>query len=272
MKTSTGWIKLYRSITDSWIWTADEKYDKAHAFIDLLLLANHKEVTIPIKGNPTTIERGQHYTSIEKLAVRWHWDKKTVRKFLNNLKKTNTIDYLANKATGTTITILNYDAYQSYGDNQKDNSFSNVRSNGEDNSEANGQTKHEDINNNINIDNNKKNEKHSSSFDVFWSNYPRKEQKAKAFTAFEACLDNEISENQLLEACNNYASYCKDNSTDTKFIMLAANFIKNKAYKDYLNENYTPSTSNPKTSFHDFNERSYDYAELENIALEDNQS
>lgn len=52
---SDGWIKLYRQIQDCWIWDDDDKYDKAHAWLDLLILANHRDKKISVDGKPITI-------------------------------------------------------------------------------------------------------------------------------------------------------------------------------------------------------------------------
>ena len=45
-----GWIKLHRRMLDSDIWKATKRkpFDKRSAWIDLLLRANHKKVTISI--------------------------------------------------------------------------------------------------------------------------------------------------------------------------------------------------------------------------------
>ncbi len=119
---NNGWIQLHRKIRDFWVWNSDKKFNKLQAFIDILLKANHEKRTISFNGSPKNINRGQFYTSIEKLAAEWNWDRKTVRKFLKDLKNTNTIDFKTDKC-GTTISIVNYDKYQGTKDNQTDNSL-----------------------------------------------------------------------------------------------------------------------------------------------------
>ena len=45
MDTSKGYVPVYRSIQDHWLWTATKKqpFGKGQAWIDLLLLANHSD-------------------------------------------------------------------------------------------------------------------------------------------------------------------------------------------------------------------------------------
>jgi hypothetical protein len=44
-----GYIKLWRCIQDNNLWT-DEPFDKARAWIDLVMLANYKDATIQRRG------------------------------------------------------------------------------------------------------------------------------------------------------------------------------------------------------------------------------
>lgn len=110
---SQGWILLHRQIQDCWIWE-DRPYDKARAWIDLLLLANHRDKKISIDGKPILITRGQFYTSIEKLAKRWGWNRKKVMRFLDVLEDDQMLTKVCTKR-GTTLTIVNYDNFQVIG-------------------------------------------------------------------------------------------------------------------------------------------------------------
>lgn len=108
-----GWIKLHRAIQDCWIWN-DEPFSKAQAWIDLLLLANHRDKKIGIDGKPVVISRGQFHTSINKLSDRWMWDRKKVMKFLDVLESDEML-YQKRTTKGTTLTIANYEVYQDEG-------------------------------------------------------------------------------------------------------------------------------------------------------------
>ncbi len=82
-----GWISIYRQIVHHWIWKSNEPFDKRSAWIDLLLMVNHKTENIEFNGKIIQIERGQKITSIEKLADRWKWSRHKVSNFLNKLEK-----------------------------------------------------------------------------------------------------------------------------------------------------------------------------------------
>ena len=106
-----GWIKLHRQIIENEFYFS-ERFTKSQAWIDLLLLANHKNHTLFIRGNEINLKRGQLCYSQRTLAQLWGWNERTVKKFLNLLKKREMIHYKSTKVT-TVITILNWDLYQS---------------------------------------------------------------------------------------------------------------------------------------------------------------
>ncbi|EKJ0250700.1 DnaD domain-containing protein [Listeria monocytogenes] len=106
---SSGWIKIYRSLQEHWIWE-NEKYLKW--WLDLLLLANHQDRDILINGELITIKRGQKHTSELWLSNRWNADRKQVRKFLELLKKNDMITITKSRQKGTTYEISNYNYFQ----------------------------------------------------------------------------------------------------------------------------------------------------------------
>ena len=114
-----GWIRLHRSIQEHWIWE-DEPYDKARAFIDLLLLANYEDKKLLYKGEVIECKRGDVNLSISVLADRWHWSRHKVSDFLNALQRDGMI---SQKRTvhRTVISIVNYSVYQGCEDSKKDN-------------------------------------------------------------------------------------------------------------------------------------------------------
>jgi DNA replication protein DnaD len=117
-----GWISLHRQIMENELWLS-ERFTKVQAWIDLLMLANHKSNTVFIRGNEVKTERGQLCWSILSLAKRWKWDRKTVNKFLQYLEKREMIHNRKTHIT-TIITIVKYNCYQLNGQQngqQKDN-------------------------------------------------------------------------------------------------------------------------------------------------------
>jgi len=110
MSTDNGYIKLYRDIRKHWIWQ-DKPFDKARAWIDLIMIANHEPRTILFDGHPVKVDRGQRMTSLSILAERWGWSRSKVKRFIDVLKSEHMVDVERN-SNGTLITIVNYSNYQ----------------------------------------------------------------------------------------------------------------------------------------------------------------
>lgn len=106
-----GFIKIYRSIFEHWIFQDAERFK---AFIDLIQLARWKDEKLLINNKLVTIPRGSYYTSELKLAERWGWSRHKTRDFLKLLESEGMI---SKKGTsqGTTLTIENYSFYQDEG-------------------------------------------------------------------------------------------------------------------------------------------------------------
>ena len=85
MDKTKGWIKLYRSIEDHWLWQY-EKFNYQSAWVDLLMMVNHEPRKIHIADKIITLQPGQKWTSIRKLADRWKWKDDKVSKFLKLLE------------------------------------------------------------------------------------------------------------------------------------------------------------------------------------------
>ena len=94
-----GWIKLSRRLLDSPIWDSGKSFDERSAWIDLLLMAAHKDTK--------WCKRGEIVTSIGELERRWKWGRHRVYRFLRNNQIT-----INGTPNGTTLTIENYGKYQ----------------------------------------------------------------------------------------------------------------------------------------------------------------
>ncbi len=105
-----GWIKLHRCITDHWIYQ-EKPFSRFQAWVDLLLLANHKDNKTVLGSKIIDVERGSFVTSELKLMDRWGWSKSKVRKFLTLLENDKMI-VKKSDSKKTTITIVNYSFYQ----------------------------------------------------------------------------------------------------------------------------------------------------------------
>lgn len=107
---SEGWVKLDRAILDHWIWK-EKPFTKGQAWVDLILLANHKDKKVAYKGEIIICKRGEVNRSITELAKRWGWSRDKARRFLDILQQDEMI--LVNATTNrTTITLINYGIFQ----------------------------------------------------------------------------------------------------------------------------------------------------------------
>ena len=103
-----GWIKLHRQIIEH----PDYFSEPFMAWIDLLMLANHKGMNMNVRGNKVEIKRGDTAIAQETLATRWKWSRSKVRRYLNELEKDRQIVQQKSNVIST-ISVVNYDAYQS---------------------------------------------------------------------------------------------------------------------------------------------------------------
>lgn len=106
-----GWISIYRRIQEHWLWKLKEPFDKRSAWIDLLLMVNHKTEKINFDGKIIDVERGQKITSLEKLSDRWMWSRHKVSDFLNRLEQDGMLVQIRDKKK-TLISIENYSKFQ----------------------------------------------------------------------------------------------------------------------------------------------------------------
>jgi predicted transcriptional regulator len=86
-----GYIKLHREIMDNALYFA-ERFTKMQAWIDLLLLANHKPGEFFIRGNRVVLKRDELGYSMKHLAECWQWHRTTVENFLTDLTEREMID------------------------------------------------------------------------------------------------------------------------------------------------------------------------------------
>lgn len=109
-----GYIKLYRSLQEHWLWLSDEPFDDRSAWIDLIMMANHEDKKIKIGRNIITIHAGQMWTSYVKLANRWNWSRERVYRYIKMLKMDGMIEIFATP-NGTSLTIVNYGRFAIHG-------------------------------------------------------------------------------------------------------------------------------------------------------------
>lgn len=104
------WIKLYRSLLNNDLYLI-KPYDRLHAWIDLLLLAEHKTHKSMWRGQMTEFRRGDVNLSMKRLAERWGWSRGKVERFLSTLSELEMI-HLNVHRNRTVITIEKWDFFQ----------------------------------------------------------------------------------------------------------------------------------------------------------------
>ena len=120
---------------------------------------------------------------------------------------------------------------------------------------------HNQIDNNIHAH---KPDDTDSIFEDLWKIYPRKKGKGQVSKKAKKEI-TKIGYDHMARCIERYKVETKD--TDEQFIMYGSTFF-NSGYVDYLDENYTPTEKKPKksnykNSFNNFDQRTYDYKDLE---------
>ena len=227
-----GWISIYRSVTDSWVWK-EKPFSIGQAWIDLLLMANHKDNKFYFRGQLITVKRGSLITSELKLMKRWGWGNTKVRNFLKNLESDGMIKHVTAK-TQSTIYIENYGVYQGM---QSTDKVQTKYSQSTDKVQTN-------TNNNINNYNNDNNENNNyfcatevapkKTFEVFerlWSEYPVKRNKSNVRDRQRKKIEA-IGYDRMHRAIQNYI----DDKPDYQERLMNGDRFFNSGYEDYIEE------------------------------------
>ena len=146
---NNGWVTIHRDLLDHDLWLS-EKFSRGQAWVDLILLANHKDGFFRCRGVQIKVNRGQCGHGSVALSKRWKWSRGKVIRFLKELESDSRIVQQKNNVT-TLITIVKYDLYQAKQNSKRTASRT-----------ANGQQT--DTNNNDNNGNNGNKEEKSSRF------------------------------------------------------------------------------------------------------------
>ncbi len=107
---SNGWVSLHRTLAPSSLWLS-EKFTRGQAWVDMIMLVNHTEGYIRVRGIRVPLARGQLGWSQKTLADRWGWSRAKVKRFFDELEEDGMIRQQNTKLTSI-VTIVNYDHYQ----------------------------------------------------------------------------------------------------------------------------------------------------------------
>lgn len=105
-----GYVKIYRSLQDHWLW-AEKPFGKGQAWIDLILLAEYQEHKRLYKGEVKVYPRGTVNISILELSKRWGWSWRKTKTFLSALEK-DQMCKMNCTTNDTTLSLENYDFFQ----------------------------------------------------------------------------------------------------------------------------------------------------------------
>lgn len=109
--TQAGWISIYRKIREHSFFRQKRTFSYFEAWIDLLLSASHKDNSILLNANITSIKRGELITSKKALGERWGWSNNKVNKFMRILEE-DKMAVVKCTSKYTKISLVNYDSYQ----------------------------------------------------------------------------------------------------------------------------------------------------------------
>lgn len=206
----SGWIKLHRQIQDNPLYFS-EPFTRSCAWIDLLILANHKDAFFYKRGVKVDVKIGQVGYDIESLSKRWQWSRGKVERFIKQLENEQQVVRQKSNVT-TLISIVKYKEYQSDGN-----------ANSKASSKADGQqtVKQTDTNKNVKNENNEKtyrNINHLSLSDI-------------EFEKLEAEYDKTTID-RVLDSIENY----KDNKKYKSLYLTAKNWLTRELKKKSIIE------------------------------------
>lgn len=212
----SGWIKLYRKLLDSNIWI-EKPFSRGQAWVDLIMLANHKPGYVRVAGTRVDLKRGDVGWSQVKLCERWGWSRGKVRRFLDELETDGNIVQTTVQRFSV-ITICNYSQYQ-----DRDTT------DGTDDNTPDGQETDRRRYNNKNEKNNKNNI-YDDKFEEFWKAYPKNNgAKKTAFTAYKTAR-KKTDHQTIMNGASLYRDYAVENKTDIKYIAHASTWLNGERW------------------------------------------
>jgi hypothetical protein len=206
-----GWIKLHRKLID-WEWYKDVNTFKL--FLHLLLKAN----TETKKWQGQTINRGQLITSLKNLSHETGLTEKEVRTAISKLEKTKEVGKQTT-SVNTTLTMLNYDLYQSMGkptDKQKANEG---QSKGKQGATTKEYKEEEELKEDKEI-----------LFEQFWNLYDKKVERKNCFNKFIQ-LDLKV-----IEKIINVVPFYVKSTPEVKYRKNPETWINGECWNDEIKE------------------------------------
>ena len=78
---------------------------------------------------------------------------------------------------------------------------------------------------------------YTSDFENFWLAYPRRVEKKRAYSCWQARIKNKADPEEMINAAKSYADHCRKSNTEQRYIKHASTFLSDKEdYKDWIRE------------------------------------
>ncbi len=197
----------------------DQPFTEREAFMWLIMEASWKERVKRVGNVTVTLERGQLAASVRFMAEAWQWEKSTVDRFLQRLKKRDMIG--TDSGTGVNvITVCNYNEYQA----ATDDSGTLKKEKRDSSGTAAGQTRRtyerKDAINNTDAN---ASDASAGRFAEFWASYPHRDGKRGrklAEAKYRAAVKRGVSEQTIIDGAKRAhadprvkAGYARDPTT-----------------------------------------------------------
>lgn len=221
-----GYIKLDRSLLTKPLFE-NEKLLKV--WLWCLLKASHKEHFQMVGQQKVPLQPGQfifgRFTAADELRM----PPTTVRDYMLWLQKNESITIKsANKFS--LVTVVNWGLYQSSPEIPA-TKFAN----------SSPPNRQQTATNKNGEKGEKDNSPYSVAFERFWSIYPRKTEKAKAFRCWQTRLKEGVPEGELITAAERYALECQVLVREERFIKHAATFLgPTRPFEDFIATDWHP--------------------------------
>lgn len=248
---SSGYIKLYRSLYENEIWR-DKPFAKGQAWIDILMLANHSDIS----GDTGCFERGKVYTTCAFLGERWGWGSRKVLRFLRSLEAEKMVKIEASRTSknakksvhqnaknrpsncpslcpskGVVITVENYAKFQGgrsrnvhQSDHQSDHQGADFCPSIEQECILNK--------NNIYIHEQIQEQNLAEEFESLWAIYPNKKGKQNARQKYLKARNEGVTYEAVEEGIKAYAQYIQDNDIEARYVKHGSTFFNQRAWED----------------------------------------
>lgn len=219
------WRKLFRKIVDNPMYFS-EPFDKTHAWIDLILMAE---------------DDGVVRTTVPLLAERWKWSEGKVRRFLKAFAEDGAIEYQgkggrdngrdSGRVYGMFVSLVNWDIYQG---EQNENGRVFGRVNGRVSSRGDTVSNNNIINNKkerTDIQNARKTD-YDAEFEDLWKLYPNKKGKPNALRDYKKARQDGVSKETIENGIKAYISEIERTGREKQYILHGSTWFHQHRWED----------------------------------------